>query len=127
MSYSIVAYIERLLATHERVQSFTRRDELFFEIRRKDNLSRMNVVLVNLYVVGLADVYRIQAEFPGVDCIVTGGNWNGYTKEAKDYAVASKLGLFVTGEFAGALWWTIPHKYVKKDDDGNPTYHYKSA
>jgi len=64
---------------------------------------------------------------PGVNCVITGGDWNGYTAEAKDYALQNKIGLFTISEFFGALWWTKLHEYHKKDDKGRPIYHYKSA
>jgi hypothetical protein len=61
-----------------------------------------------------------------VEYIVTGGNGNGYTPEAKKYGWKNGIGIFNTGEFLGALNWTDPKKYSKKDDKGNPIYAYKN-
>jgi len=87
----------------------------------------LNVLLVNEYSLGLAAILRAGDEFPDAEYVVTGGNWNGYTPEAKDYGRENDRGIFNTGEFFGALNWTNPKRYYQKDRDGNPIYAYKSA
>jgi hypothetical protein len=77
--------------------------------------------------VGIADVQRAKQQFPQLNCIVIGGGWNQYTEEAKDYATASKIGLFNFGEFFGSLYSKFPYLYVKKDDDGKPRRKAKPA
>ena len=126
VSYSSIAFFERALNSHDKVESFTRSDDILFHIALRDG-RRMKVLLINEYVVGLASLHRAVAEFPGIDHIVTSGNWNGYTKEAKKYGKKNGIGIFVPSEFLGALNWSKPINYRRKDEDGNPVYSYKSA
>lgn len=100
-------------------------ESTFFDVRGSD-FSRLRGRSLDEYSLGLAAVLKAKAEFPDIEYIVTGGNWNGYTPEAKDYGWKNGIGIFNTGEFFGALNWTEPKKYYKKDHEGNPTYAYKS-
>ena len=77
----------------------------------------MVAVLVQVYTVSLSDVLEICHQYPDVNCIVVCSKWNSYTSEAKDYGLSNKIGIFDISEFFGALNWSIPYKYVKKDDD----------
>lgn len=127
ISYSHISFFERVLRTHDRVESYTRENDIFFRIIRNHDLSPVNALLVNVYTVGLADYFRAKDEFPGMNCLVTAANWNGYTREAKEQAGTDRVGLFVAGEFFGSLWIPQPYRYVKKDDDGNPIYYFRTA
>jgi hypothetical protein len=125
--YRAIRFFEDLLRSHNKVESFERTDDIFFKITRPAGLSPVNALLINVYTVGLADVFRAKEEFPELDCIVTSSIWNGYTREAKEHALDSELGLFVVSEFSRALREQVPYRYVKKDRDGNPIYHFKAA
>ena len=125
VEYSTIIFFENALSSNKKVESFKREDDVLFRIKRSDGLSDINMLLVDIYTVGISDVMRAMSEFPDVDCIVTCANWNGYTPDAKKYGQENDVGVFVAGEFFGALWWTNPVKYVKKDKDGAPQYHYK--
>jgi len=127
VQYSTICFFERALNSNEKVESFQRENDVLFRIKRKDGLSDINMLLVDIYTVGLSDVMRAISEFPDVDCVVTCANWNGYTADAKKYGLDNNVGVFVAGEFFGALWWKYPYKYAKKDRDGRESYHYKSA
>ena len=85
------------------------------------------MLLVDEYCLGLAAIHRARNEFPEADYIVTCANWNGYTREAKEYGDENNLGIFNIGEFFGALNWTNPKTYYQKDRDGNRIYAYKVA
>jgi hypothetical protein len=126
VSYSTISFVERALLGHAKVASFKRSDDIVFDIQLKDG-KHLKMLLLNEYTLGLAAIHRALAEFPGIEYIVTGANWNGYTKEAKQYGKENDLGLFVLGEFFGSLYWSNPKQYYQKDADGNPIYHYKSA
>ncbi len=125
VSYSIISFFERALAGHDMVQDFTRTQDIVFTITQR-NGATFKTLLLDEYVLGLAAVLRAKAEFPDVEYIVTGGNWNGYTPEAKKYGRDNDFGIFNTGEFFGALNWREPKKYYKKDSEGKPTYAYKN-
>ena len=126
VSYSTITFFEGVLQLHSKVESFSRVDHIFFRLTLKDR-REINVLLVNEYVLGLAAVHRAIGEFPGTEYIVNGGNWNGYTREAKKYGTKNNIGIFVFDEFLSALHYANPKKYVKRDEDGNPVYNYKTA
>ena len=126
VSYSIITFFERALAGHNKVKSSTRVDDIHFVIEHV-NGTTVHVLLVNEYSLGLAAVLRAKAEFPKIEFVVTGGNWNGYTPEAKEYGRQNDIGVFNTGEFFGALNWTLPKRYHQTDKDGNPIYAYKNS
>jgi hypothetical protein len=126
VSYSSICFFEKVLRGHGRVRSFRRRDDIVFEIEL-ENGEEIKVLLVNEYILGLAAILKGKEEFPDVEYIVTCADWNGYTPQAKEYGQKNNLGIFVLGEFLGALNWTEPKKYYKKDSDGNAVYHYKTS
>ena len=97
-----------------------------FEITHIDGRV-LKMVLVNEYTLGVAAVHKVLSQFPGAEYVVTCANWNAYTREAKDYGCQNDIGIFMIGEFFRALHWTDPKKYVQKDRDGNPVYHYRAA
>lgn len=80
---------------------------------------------MNEYTLGLAAVMRALSEFPGLDCIVTGGEWNAYTREAKEYGLDQGIGIYVISDFLGALNLQRFHTYVKKDEKGKPINRYR--
>jgi len=125
VSYSVISFFERALTGHDKVQGVTRTQDIVFTITR-NNGSLLKTLLLDEYCLGIAAVLKAKAEFPDVEYIVTGGNWNGYTPEAKDYGRTNEIGIFNISEFLGALNWTKPIKYHKKDHKGNPTYAYKN-
>jgi hypothetical protein len=127
VSYSTIAWFEKAIKTHKNVATVTRERDIYFRIARQAGFSAVRAVLVNEYVLGLAAVLRARQEFPDATCIVTGGEWNSYTEEAKSYGAAENIGIFVPSEFFGALYVRQPNKYIKKDASGDPIYHYARA
>lgn len=119
--YSVITFFEKALRGHNMVLKFTRTDDILFHLTLQTGQT-MDVLLVNEYTLGLAAVLRARDEFPTAEHIVTGANWNAYTMEAKEYGWDNELGVFNLREFLGALNWTEPIKYHRKDDDGNPVY-----
>lgn len=126
VSYSIIKNFENALQGHAQVSVFSRVKDIYFIISRKDGMT-LNVVLLDEYCVGLAAVLKVSSDFPEADYIVTGGSWNGYTEEAKEYGKKNSIGIFNIAEFLGALNWTRPKTYYKKDRDGNPVHAYKNS
>ena len=124
VEYPAIKFFERLLHTHNRVESFTRSDDILFRVCRT-NGTITNVLLVTEYTVGVAAVIRAIDEFPTTNHIVTSGKWYAYTEEAEQYALERDIGVFVIDEFLGALNWDNPIKYRKKDKYGQPVYRYR--
>ncbi|MBL1213731.1 MAG: hypothetical protein HND52_10280 [Ignavibacteriae bacterium] len=126
VSYNSIKFFEKALSGHSMVQSFERKGDINFSIIF-NNSNEIDVLLVDEYCLGLAAIYRALDEFDGIEYIVTCANWNGYTREAKEFGKDNDLGIFNLGEFMGALYSKNPKEYVKKDSDGNPVYAYKVA
>ena len=126
VSYSTICFFEKALRCHNQVESFKRTDDIFFTIKRTSNLSEVKALLVNVYTIGLADIFRAKTEFPLMDCLVTSGKWNAYTPEAKKHGLENHIGIFIVDEFFAALWRKEPCRYIKRDDEGKPIYHYRS-
>lgn len=126
VSYATIKFFERALGGHDKVQGFQRTKDIHFAIKHVDERT-LTVLLVDEYVIGVAALLRAKEEFPDIEYVVTGGNWNGYTREAKEYGLANGIGVFNVEEFLGALTWKRPKEYVQKDKDGNAIYHYKRA
>jgi hypothetical protein len=115
--YSTVNWFKTALAGHGEVVSFNVMDHHYFQIQRKKAPQNLNVVLVNIYTIGLADVLKARQEFPDATCIVTNGSWSSYTSEAKEFGLQNQFGVFNTNEFLGALHWEEFHKYEKPEED----------
>jgi hypothetical protein len=113
--YSAIRFVEDALSAHVKVAGFARRDDIVFEIERIAGMKSVTAVLVDRYTLGLADVLRASREFPDMDCIVTNGNWNHYTGEAKQFGLENGICVFNVGEFFGALHWTEVIDYVPPD------------
>jgi hypothetical protein len=120
--YSAVNWFKAALDKHTEVVSVEVADHHFVRIVRKKWPQEVNVVLVDIYTVGLADVLKASQEFPHATCIVTNGDWNAYTPEAKEYGMENGFGVFNTKEFLGALRWDEIHRYHKRGDNGEPVY-----
>jgi hypothetical protein len=115
VSGGAIQFVEEALSSHSKVKSFSRHDDIVFEIERVDGMSSATVVLVNRYTLGLADVMRAKSEFPKMSCIVTCANWNHYTDDAKQFGTRNGICVFNIGEFFGSLHWTEMIKYVTPD------------
>jgi hypothetical protein len=119
VSYATISFFERALSGHNKVESYKRVNDIHFVLEHV-NGTTLHVLLVNEYSIGLAAVLRAKHEFPQIEYVVTGGNWNGYTPEAKEYGRHNEIGVFNTVEFFGALSWTLPKRYHQKDNYKNP-------
>ena len=108
ISYSHITFVERALSGHQRVERFDRQRDIVFHIVRKDSLPDVVAALINRYTISLADLINAMAEFPEATCIVTAGDWNGYTQEAKEYGLNNGIGVFNISEFlvrCGVATW----------------------
>lgn len=123
VSYSHIAWFERLLTTHPNVSACFRHDDIVFEVDRERQRDHLTIVCCNEYTMSLTMVHRALHEFGPLSLIYIGGGWCSYTGEAKEFCLESKIGLYVTDEMSGALWRNDFWSYVKKDKDGNPVDH----
>ena len=119
-----IEFFQTAIPKHDHVLSVERLGSQVFRVTRDIAPTELIVLLINLYTVGLADVVRAMTEVEGLNCIVTISAWNGYTEEAKQYALNRKIGLFIFREIMGALGKRHLWKYVKLDENGKPDLPY---
>ncbi|MFZ3053728.1 MAG: hypothetical protein WA099_09995 [Sulfuricurvum sp.] len=126
VSFSRIAWLENSIEQHGNVSSIIRHDDIVIEVDRNDG-SHITVLCLDEYAMGEAAVLRAFKEFSEVNFISVGGNWNGYTPEAKELCLSRKVGLYNASELTGALWNDEFWKFHYKDDEGNPSYPYKQT
>lgn len=126
VSYSRIAWTEHAIKCHQNVIGVTRHDDIILDIER-DKGCPITLICLDEYVLGESGVHRVFMEFPSVNLIFVGGNWNGYTPEAKELCLSRRVGLFNSSELTGALWKDDFWNYHRRDDEGNPTYPYKGT
>jgi hypothetical protein len=98
-----------------------------FEVDRKAQKDSLKILCCNEYTMALTAIQRGLNEFGAIDIFYIGGGWCGYTKEAKEYCLTQKMGIFVSNEMSGALWKDDHWTYHQRDQDGNPIYYYRVA
>jgi hypothetical protein len=127
VSYSAIAWLEGALKGHKRVTNFVRERDIVFVIDRPSPFPAIRLLLLSEYTLGLATLLKAQGEFPDVNCIIVGSDWNAYTQDAKQHSLGNSFGLFTFSEFFGAIHYEKFYEYAKKDDHGKPIYAYRSA
>lgn len=124
VSYSRIAWLESAVKSHDNVASVTRHDDIILEVSRRRGCALV-IICLDEYTLGEAGVRRVMQEFPSVNFISVGGNWNGYAPEAKELCLSHEIGLFNSSELSGAIFRDEFWTYHKKDKEGNPVYPYK--
>ncbi len=126
VSFSRISWLEGAISSHANVVNVSRHDDIILEIERA-NGPPVTAICLDEYAFGEAAAQRVFHEFPNVNFISVGGNWNGYTPEAKELCLSKKVGLYNSSELTGALWLDNFWDYAAKDKDGDPVYQYRSA
>lgn len=125
VSYSRIAWLETVIKSHDNVASFSRHNDIIMEVTRKIGCPLI-IICLDEYTLGEAAARRVMQEFPSVNFISVGGNWNGYAPEAKALCLSNRIGLFNSSELSGALFKDEFWTYHKKDKEGNPIYPFKA-
>jgi hypothetical protein len=97
VSYSTITYLEKALSTHSNVDSFSRSKDILFKIDLKSGHT-VTALLLNEYTLGLAAVHEAIYQFPNIQFIANGSNWNEYTGEAKAFGRTKKIGIGTIAE-----------------------------
>lgn len=126
VSFSRISWLENAISQHENVISINRYDDIVIEVKRSDGKD-VTVLCLDEYTMGVASIHRVLKDFPEVNFISVGGNWNGYTPEAKELCLSKRIGLYNSSELTGGLWTNEFWKFHYKDDKGNPKYPFKVA
>jgi hypothetical protein len=127
VSFSRIAWLDKVLCTNNNIASVARHDDIVFELERRAQKDRLRLICCDEYSLGMLVVQRALDEFSPLHIIYTGGSWSGYTPEAKEYCLDAKIGLFNSTELNGALRQADYWSFHRTDEDGNPVYCYKAA
>ena len=127
VDYSSIKWVENLLVSHRNVLRVERHDDICFSVNRSNQNDIIEIVTCQEYTAGHAVVQRALSDFGNIDIIHIGGSWNGYTRDAKQYCIQNRIGLYVSNEMSGALWKDDFWAYHQRDDEGNPSYFFRSA
>jgi hypothetical protein len=125
VSFSRISWIDKAIQDHPNVTSTTRSEDIFFTVTRERG-DEVRLVCLDEYACGITRVREVLAAFPTANLIYVGGNWNGYTTEAKQFCLEGQLGLFNSSEITGALYRDDFWGYHKHDDEGNPLYPFNN-
>ncbi len=123
--YSRITFMETVLSSHNNVVSFDRELDILFRVKRRKQEDTLRILCADEYAFGLTFVQRALVEFGHLQIISVGGAWNGYTPEAKEYCLKSRIGLYNSKELPGGLWHDEYWKFHLRDEDGAPIYSYK--
>jgi hypothetical protein len=124
--FSRISWLDGTLKSHPNVTDVVRRDDIVFEIQRR-NGPPITLLCLEEYAFGIAAAERAFREFPDVNLIYIGGKWNNYTAEAKELCRERSIGLYNAGELAGALWKNDFRSYFKADSDDYAVRHERSS
>ncbi len=124
VSFAQISWLQEKLKGHPNIGSVARCKDILFSVARSRQGDQLQVLCCDEYVMGISAVHRALAEFEKLDIIYIGGGWNKYTKQAKDFCLSARIGLYNTNEMTGALWKDEFWAYHKTSDKGDPTYFF---
>lgn len=125
VTFSRISWIEKAIEGHQNVAHVSRTQDIFFTVARLRG-PEIKLVCLDEYACGIIRVREALDAFPSINIIYVGGNWNGYTTEAKEFCIDSKIGLYNSSEITGALYRDDFWAYHKRDKDGNPWYPFNN-
>lgn len=105
-----------MLISHTSVVSFTRRNDIQFDIVRGLARPDVNAVLVDEYMLGEATAYAVLQEFDEVTAIVNNGTWNHIAFDWRVFAKCTGVVVFQLRDFLGALNVKDLTKYVTPEE-----------
>jgi hypothetical protein len=100
---SRVSWFETILTNHTNITSVSRSDDIVLTVHRRNQKDSLTILCLDEYTMSYAAVQRAQREFGDINIIFVGGNWNGYSHEAKSYCLECHIGLYNASEINGAL------------------------
>lgn len=116
VGYSAILFMEQVLSSHTSVRSFTRMNDIQFQIVRSKGHPDLNVVFVDVYEFGEAAAYAIIEEFDGIQVIVNNGSWNHILVDWRKFANRTGVVIFKLSDFMGAINVQDLRNYVTEDE-----------
>lgn len=100
--YDSIIFFKNLIANHSKVNSTVQIGKPLFKIE-KLNGNILTALLVDIYIISEAEILDLMSKYSNIDAIINISAWNSYTSSAKELAKEQTIGLFMLGEFMGAL------------------------
>lgn len=116
VGFGAICFMEQVLSNHTSVASFQRDKDIQFLVVRRNDLSRLNVVLVDEYELGEAFAYAVIEEFDGVEVIVNNGNWNHIILDWREFAKRTGVVVLKVSDFMGAINANNLEEYVTENE-----------
>lgn len=91
-----------LISKHSKVEEIEQIGVPLYTIT-KSNGDVINALLVDIYMIGNAELLDLMSRYEDIDAIINISMWNENLSSAKDLAKEHKIGLFDMREFMGAL------------------------
>ncbi len=100
--YGHYKYFEQQMVGHRKVTSLTPLGPGVYELTRAQR-STLRVFICECYAFGVAEYIDTIDQLGAIDAVIINSVWCGYTPDAKRHCRESNVGLFMIGEFMGAL------------------------
>lgn len=111
VSFSLISWFEEALSAQFGLVFVGRHDDIVFEVKRTSFGDAVTILCINKYAASLEVVMRAIKEFPDVDIIFFGGNWNKATRDAEEFCFERKISLCNTKTIFKALkherYWEV--------------------
>ncbi|MDQ0220974.1 hypothetical protein ELQ35_21520 [Peribacillus cavernae] len=91
-----------IISNHSKVENIEQIGVPLFSID-KTNGDTLKALLVDIYIIGDAEILDLMSRYSNIDAIINISMWNENAKSAKEIAREHKIGLFQIKEFMGAL------------------------
>lgn len=99
----VSTFIERFLADHKNIKRMEELDKATFTVDLNDGRS-LKVFVTNTYFFTEYTFDKVMAIDPEIDAIICSSPSGSYSYSVKQLCIDNNIGLFMLGEFMGALW-----------------------
>ncbi len=101
-SNQVSTFIDRFLSNHEKIKHMEELNRATMLIDLYDGRT-LKVFVTNTYIFTEYTFEKIMAIDPSINAIICSCPYNGYTYPAKELCINNDIGLFMLGEFMGAI------------------------
>lgn len=95
-------FFYNIISNHSKVKNIEQIGVPLFSIEKK-NGDTLTALLVDIYIIGDAEILDLMSKYANIDAIINISMWNEYAYSAKEIAREHEIGLFEIKEFMGAL------------------------
>lgn len=110
VTFGRITFLQKIVEGHDNVKSFSRHDDIVFDLDREKKGDNIQVVCVDEYVLSDAMARQVWQDFPSVDIIFVGGKWNHTSTPASDFCKSKRIAICNAGNVNAVLlktrYWT---------------------